>query len=171
MSQPIQYVGLDVSKETIAVALAEPDDSVVEYGDISNDPNSVRRLVEKLSRDALVKTAYEAGPTGYPLHRQLTGLGIENKVVAPSLIPRRSGDRVKTDQRDAVQLARLLRSGDLTPVWVPDEAHEALRDLVRARDDARTEGLRAKHHLSKFLLRQGVIAPARVGRAGGNSQG
>jgi transposase len=165
MFQPIRYVGLDVSKETIAVAVAEPDGTVVEYGDIPNDPSSVRRLVEKLSRDAQLKTASEAGPTGYPLHRQLTGLGIENKVVAPSLIPRRPGDRVKTDQRDAVQLARLLRSGDLTPVWVPDEAHEALRDLVRARDDARTEGLRTKHHLGKFLLRQGVSAPARVGRA------
>ena len=165
MSQPIRCVGLDVSKERISVAVAEPDGTVVEYGAIPNDPSSVRRLVEKLSRDAQLRTAYEAGPTGYPLHRQLTGLGIENLVVAPSLIPRRPGDRVKTDQRDAVQLARLLRNGDLTPVWVPDEAHEALRDLVRARDDARAEGLRAKHHLSKLLLRQGVIAPARVGRA------
>jgi transposase len=86
-------------------------------------------------------------------------------VVAPSLIPRPPGDRVKTVQRPAVQLDRLLRSGDLTPVWVPDEAHEALRDLVRARDDARTEGLQAKHHLSKLLLRQGVTSLARVGRA------
>lgn len=86
-------------------------------------------------------------------------------MVAPTLIPRRPGDRVKTDQRDAVQLARLLRSGDLTPVWVPDEAHEALRDLVRARDDARTDSLRAKHRLGKFLLRQGVTPSARVGRA------
>ena len=79
MFQPIRYVGLDVSKETIAVAVAEPDGTVVEYGDIPNDPSSVRRLVEKLSRDAQLKTAYEAGPTGYPLHRQLTGLGIENR--------------------------------------------------------------------------------------------
>jgi transposase len=165
MSQRIRYVGLDVSKETIAVAAAEPDGSVVEYGEIANNPGAVRRLVETLSRDAGVKTAYEAGPTGYPLHRQLTALGVENMVVAPSLIPRRPGDRVKTDQRDAIQLARLLRSGDLTRLWVPDEAHEALRDLVRARDDARTDSLRAKHHLSKFLLRQGVTAPPRVGRA------
>jgi transposase len=165
MSQRIRYVGLDVSKQTIAVAVAEPDGSVVEYGDIANNPSAVRRLLETLSRDAVVKTAYEAGPTGYPLHRQLAALGVENLVVAPSLIPRRPGDRVKTDQRDAIQLARLLRSGDLTPVWVPDQAHEALRDLVRARDDARTDSLRAKHHLSKFLLRQGITAPARVGRA------
>jgi transposase len=102
-----------VSKERIAVA--EPDGSVVEYGDIPNDPSSVRRLDEKLSQGGRLRTAYEAGPTGYPLNRQPTGLGIENLVVAPSLIPRRPGDRVKTDQRDAVQLARLLRSGDLTP--------------------------------------------------------
>jgi transposase len=100
-----------------------------------------------------------------PVACQLTALGVKNLVLALSLVPRRPGDRVKTDQRDAVQLARLLRNGDLTPVWVPDEAHEALRDLVRARDDARTDSLRAKHHLSKFLLRQGVIAPVRVGRA------
>jgi transposase len=165
MSQRIRYVGLDVSKERIAVAVAEADGSVVEYGEIANDPGAVRRLLATLSRDAVVQTAYEAGPTGYPLHRQITALGVANLVVAPSLIPRRPGDRVKTDQRDSVQLARLLRSGDLTPVWVPDEAHEALRDLVRARDDARTDGLRAKHHLSKFLLRQGIIVPARVGRA------
>lgn len=165
MSQRIRYVGLDVSKATIAVAVAEPDGSVVEYGTIANDPGAVRRLVEKLSQDAQVLAAYEAGPTGYPLHRQLVGLSVQSQVVAPSLIPRRPGDRVKTDRRDAIQLARLLRSGDLTPVWVPDQAHEALRDLVRARDDARTDGLRAKHHLSKFLLRQGVTAPTQVGRA------
>jgi transposase len=83
-------------------------------------------------------------------------------VVAPSLIPRRPGDRIKTDRRDAVKLARLLRSGDLTPVWVPDEAHEALRNLVRARADAKADQLRARHRLSKFLLRQGMRAPAGV---------
>jgi transposase len=165
MSQRIRYVGLDVCKATISVAVAEPDGAVVRYGDIANTPGAVRRLVETLAHDAMVKTAYAAGPTGYPLHRQLTALGVENLVVAPSLIPRRPGDRIKTDQRDAIQLARLLRSGDLTSVWVPDEAHEALRDLVRARDNARTDSLRAKHRLSKFLLRHGVTAPARVGRA------
>ncbi|MGH7685522.1 MAG: IS110 family transposase [Candidatus Dormibacteria bacterium] len=165
MTQRIRYVGLDVSKETIAVAVAEPDGSVVEYGSIANDPGSVRRLVDKLAADAAVEAAYEAGPTGYPLHRQLVKLGVTSKVVAPSLIPRRPGDRIKNDRRDAIQLARLLRSGDLTAVWVPDEAHESLRDLVRARDDARTDALRAKHHLSKFLLRQDVRPPARVGHA------
>ena len=112
--------------------------------------------------DVRLEVAYEAGPTGYVLHRQLSAMGIECVVVAPSLIPQRSGDRVKTDRRDAAKLARLLRSGDLTPVWVPDEAHEALRDLVRARDDAKADPLRAKHRLSKFLLRQGIVPPVGV---------
>jgi transposase len=103
--------------------------------------------------------AYEAGPTGYGLHRQLSILGIECLVVAPSLIPVRPGDKVKTDRRDALKLARLLRSGDLTPVWVPDRGHEALRNLVRARAHAKIDQLRAKHRLSKFLLRQGCCAP------------
>lgn len=104
--------------------------------------------------------AYEAGPTGYCIQRQLTELGIECQVVAPSLIPKKAGDRVKTDQRDAITLARLLRSGDLTPVWVPGPEDEALRDLVRARFDAKADLLRAKHRLSKLLLRQGLRPPA-----------
>jgi transposase len=112
--------------------------------------------------DVELRVAYEAGPTGYALHRQLTKLGIACSVVAPSLIPKRSGDKVKTDRRDALKLARLLRSGDLTPVWVPDEAHEALRSLVRARADAKADQLRAKHRLSKFLLRQGCWPPVGV---------
>ena len=109
-----------------------------------------------------MRVAYEAGPTGYAVHRQLTTLGIECMVVAPSLIPVRPGDKVKTDRRDALKLARLLRSGDLTPVWVPDEAHEALRNLVRARADAKADELRAKHRLSKFLLRQGSHPPVGI---------
>ena len=89
-------------------------------------------------------------------------MGIDCLVVAPSLIPKRPGDKVKTDRRDALKLARLLRSGDLTSVWVPDEAHEALRNLVRARADAKADQLRAKHRLSKFLLRQGRDSPVGV---------
>lgn len=111
--------------------------------------------------DRLV-VAYEAGPTGYALHRQVSAMGIECIVVAPSLIPVRPGDRIKTDKRDAAKLARLLRNGDLVAVWVPDEAGEALRDLVRARDDAKTDQLRARHRLSKFLLRRAVHPPAGV---------
>jgi len=112
--------------------------------------------------DVELRVAYEAGPTGYALHRQLTSMRIECLVVAPSLIPKKPGDKVKTDRRDALKLARLLRSGDLTPVWVPDEAHEALRNLVRARADAKADQLRAKHRLSKFLLRQGCWPPIGV---------
>jgi transposase len=140
MSQVTRFVGLDVHKATISGAIAEPDGSVTEYGTFPNDPSAIRKLVTRLSSPGTkLKVAYEAGPTGYAVHRQMTGLGVECVVVAPSLIPRRPGDRVKTDQRDAVMLARLLRSGDLTPVWVPDEAHEALRNLVRSRGDAKAQ--------------------------------
>jgi transposase len=129
---------------------------VSELGRIADEPAAVRRLVTTLTRpDARLPACYEAGPTGYALQRQLAGLGVAAAVVAPSLIPVRPGDRVKTDRRDAIKLARLLRSGDLTPVWVPDEQHEALRDLLRGRDDARADDLGGKHRRSKFLLASG----------------
>ena len=104
-----------------------------------------------------LRAAYEAGPTGYALRRQLTKMDIECVVVAPSLIPVRPSDKVKTDRRDALKLARLLR--DLTPVWVPDREHAALRNLVRARADAKIDELHAKHRLSKFVLRLGIQPP------------
>jgi len=163
MNETTRFVGLDVHKETIAVAIAEGGASPQTYGTVANDPVAVRRLVKSLGgRQVHLVAAYEAGPTGYTLHRQLTRLGVESQVVAPSLTPRRSGDRIKTDRRDALMLARLLRSGDLTAIWIPDEAHEALRDLVRARADAKADQLRARHRLSKFLLRKGLAAPAGV---------
>ena len=156
-----RYIGLDVHRAKIAVAIAETDQPPASYGTIPNDPAGVRKLMTRLGgADVRLHVAYEAGPTGYVLQRQLTALGIECLVVAPSLIPVRAGDKVKTDRRDALKLARLLRSGDLTPVWVPDQAHEALRNLVRARADAKVDALRAKHRLSKFLLRQGGQPPA-----------
>ena len=157
-----RYLGLDVHKATIAVAVAEESGPPTLYGTIANDPSSVRKLVQQLGREGKLVVAYEAGPTGYTLHRQLTDLQIECQVIAPSLVPRRAGDRVKTDNRDALALARLLRSGDLTPVWVPDGEHEALRDLVRSRFDAKTDLLRARHRLSKFLLRHGLYPPPGV---------
>lgn len=163
MSERTRFVGLDVHKATIAVAVAEAFGDPEEHGHIANDPSAVRRLMQRLGApDLHLEVAYEAGPTGYALHRQLTAMGIACVVVAPSLIPVKPGDRIKTDQRDAVKLARLLRSGDLTPVWVPDEAHEALRDLVRARDDAKADLLRAKHRLGKFLLRRAIHPPVGV---------
>src|SRR5487761_1749984 len=157
-----RYLGLDVHKATIAVAVADAGSQPTLYGTIANDPSAVRKLVGQLGRATKLSVAYEAGPTGYALHRQLVGLGVECQVVAPALIPKRAGDRVKTDGRDAITLARLLRSGDLTPVGVPGEEDEALRDLVRARYDAKADVLRAKHRLGKFLLRRGVQAPHEV---------
>lgn len=157
LDQVTRCVGLDVHKATIAVAVADEGNGVpVAYGTVPNEPAAVRRLVKELAHPGTrLRVAYEAGPTGFTIHRQLTSLGVECHVIAPSLTPRRSGDRVKTDRGDALLLARLLRSGDLTQVWVPDEEHEALRDLVRARADAKADQLRARHRLSKFLLRKG----------------
>jgi transposase len=119
-------------------------------------------MVAKLGPVNQLKACYEAGPTGYVLYWQLTGLGVPCEVVAPSLVPVKAGDRVKTDRRDATKLARSFRAGDLTPVWVPDAAHEALRDLVRAREDAKQDQHRARHRLSKFLLRHGRRPPEDV---------
>lgn len=161
MEKGTRFIGLDVHKASIAVAVAGSFGDPEDHGQVANDPAAIRKLLDRLGgSEARLSVAYEAGPTGYALHRQLTALGIECIVVAPSLIPSKPGDRVKTDRRDAAKLARLLRSGDLTPVWIPDEAGEALRDLVRARDDAKVDQLRARHRLSKFLLRRAVYPPA-----------
>ncbi len=160
MEKDSTYVGLDVHKETIAVAVAAGHGGEVRsLGLIPNGPEAIRKLIRRLGPAKHLTCAYEAGPCGYVLHRHLTRLGARCVVVAPSLIPTRPGDRVKTDRRDATKLARLLRSGELTPIWVPDEEHEALRDLTRAREDARVDLLRARHRLSKFLLRLGVVPP------------
>ena len=123
---------------------------------------SIRRLVKKLGPASRLRVCYEAGPHGYGLYWQLTGLGVHCDVVAPTLVPVKAGDRVKTNRRDAEKLARCYRSGDLTAVWVPDAQHEALRDLVRAREAAKKDQLRARHRLGKFLLRRGLRAAAGV---------
>ena len=150
------FVGLDVHAETIAVAVAERDGGEVRsLGIIPNREQSVKKLLGKLGPKETWTACYEAGPTGYALYWQLTKLGCSCEVVAPTLIPVKAGDRVKTDRRDAERLARALRAGDLTPVWVPDESHEALRDLVRAREAAKADQLRARHRVSKYLLRHG----------------
>ena len=161
MQQNIRvFVGLDTSKMKISVALAEEgrQGEVRFLGDIENTPHAIRRLVNKLTgKYQKLLFCYEAGPTGYGLHRQITAFGHECSVIAPSLIPRRPGEHVKTNRRDALTLARLHRAGELTTIWVPDPGHEATRDLVRAREAA-MEDLRAKRqHLQSFLLRHGRI--------------
>jgi transposase len=151
----VRFLGLDVHADTIAVALAEPNGEVRSLGTIPNRFESIRKMVHKLGSLEGIRACYEAGPTGYVLYWQLTMLGVACAVVAPTLVPTKAGDRVKTDRRDAEKLARCHRAGDLTPVWVPDAAHEALRDLIRAREAAKKDQLRARHRLGKFLLRHG----------------
>ena len=155
MQKKLRFLGLDVHAETIAVAVAEADGEVRSLGVIANRAESVRKLIRKLGSGEELRACYEAGPTGYVLYWQLAELGVQCDVVAPTLVPTKSGDRVKTDRRDAVKLARCHRAGDLTAVWVPDASTEALRDLVRAREAAKQDQLRARHRLSKFLLRTG----------------
>ena len=155
----VRFIGLDVHAETIAVAVAEPDGEVRSLGMIPNREESIRKLVKKLGPVPQLRMCYEAGPTGYVLYWALTALGVACEVVAPTLVPVKAGDRVKNDRRDALKLARSYRAGDVTPVWVPDAAHEALRDLVRAREAAKKDQLRARHRLGKFLLRHGRRPP------------
>jgi transposase len=155
MREKLRFLGMDVHAETIAVAVAEPDGEVRSLGTIANREESIRKFIRKLGPAEHLRACYEAGPTGFVLYWQLTQLGVDCAVVAPSLVPTKPGDRVKTDRRDALKLARSHRSGDLTAVWVPDEGSEALRDLVRAREAAKQDQLRARHRLTKFLLRTG----------------
>lgn len=159
MKSLIRFVGLDVHAETIAVAVAEPSGEVRALGAIPNRAEAVRKLVGKLGAAKSLRACYEAGPCGYTLYWQLAELGVHCDVVAPTLVPVKAGDRVKTDRRDAEKLARCYRSGDLTAVWVPDAAHEALRDLVRARLAAKQDQVRARVRLKLFLLRHGLRAP------------
>jgi len=160
MQQPTTlFVGLDVHKDSISVAHAEAQrtDPPHFVGAIGTRHSDIDKLVRRLqSKAAQLVFAYEAGPCGYVLHRYLTGKGLACQVVAPSLIPKRPGDKVKNDRRDAVELARLLRSGDLTPVYVPSIEDEAVRDLCRARDAARVTLKAAKLRLKSFLLRLGL---------------
>lgn len=158
MAKCITYVGLDVHKDTIAVALAEAGlrGEVREYGKVPNTAGALKALAVKLAPGHReLRFCYEAGPCGYGIHRQLTAAGYDCVVVAPSLIPRKPGERIKTDRRDANKLAKLHRAGELTAVWVPDQAHEAMRDLVRARQAAVRTLRQARQQLSGFLLRHG----------------
>lgn len=160
MKKNTRFLGLDVHADTIAVAIAEDgrDGEVRSHGIIANEPGAIRKLIQKLGKEGL-RACYEAGPTGYVVYWQLTELGVDCDVIAPTLIPEKIGDRVKTDRRDAIKLARCFRAGELTKVWVPDPAHEALRDLVRAREAAKQDQHRARQRLGKFLLRSGRRPP------------
>ena len=154
------YVAMDTHKKTISIALADGGrrGETRFVGEIQNRPDNVAKMVDRLAKKhGKLAFCYEAGPCGYGLYRQLTLLGHDCVVVAPSLIPTRPGDRVKTDRRDAVTQASLFRSGELTPVWVPDDAHEAMRDLCRARQAAVEALRRARQQVSGFLLRHGRI--------------
>lgn len=158
------YIGLDVHKDTIAVAIALPGrDAPYYHGEIANRPKAIEKLVYRLSKQfdgQVLLFAYEAGPCGYELYWHLSRLGHACQVVAPGLIPRKPGERVKTDRRDAAKLAVNLRSGALTPVWVPDKEQEAMRDLTRARDDFKGQERKARQQLNAFLLRHGKIWPS-----------
>src|SRR5258705_586489 len=158
MADRISYVGLDVHKDSIVVAVAAGGlrGEVREYGRIANTAAALDRLMRKLSGEGVgLRFAYEAGPCGYGIQRHLSAHGHECMVVAPSLIPKRAGDGVKTARREAASLGRRPRAGELTAVWVPDAGHEAMRGLVRARLDAVHALRRARQQLSGFLLRQG----------------
>lgn len=167
MTEYARYLGFDQHKDTVVIAQARagrgPDELL---GTIRNREEYVERWLRERSRewgtlkDVLV--CYEAGPCGYGLYRQMTRMGVACRVVAPSLTPRKPGERIKNDHRDAGKLARFLRAGELTPVWVPDAQHEALRDLVRVREAAREDLLRQQHRLGKLLLRQGKYPPEGV---------
>lgn len=158
------YIGLDVHKDTLAVAIAWPGRSEPEsQGEIANKPKTVDKLIRRLSEEAgggVLLFCYEAGPCGYKLYRQILASGHDCQVVAPSLIPRKPGERIKTDKRDALKLSRHLRAGDLTAVWVPDEEQEAIRDLTRARDDMKSQERKARQQLNAFVLRHGHAWPS-----------
>ena len=155
MKSSVVYVGMDVHKDSITIAVArEGREAAANWKTIPNDGIRLRKALKMLVKEGeVLKVCYEAGPTGFGLCRVLRKAGIDCMVVAPSLVPGKPGDRVKTDRRDAAKLAHFLRSGDLTEVHVPEEAVEAIRDLERARDDAKCAERVARHQLSKFLLR------------------
>ena len=162
------FIGLDVHKDSIAVAVALPGrDEPMYRGEIAHEPRKIHKWLSRLSAEfegLLLLFCYEAGPCGYGLYRQLVAAGHDCQVVAPSLIPKKAGERIKTDRRDALKLARLLRSGDLTAVWVPDAEQEAMRDLSRARDDLKAQERKARQQLNAFVLRHGHHWPGNRSR-------
>lgn len=157
------HLGMDVHKDSISCGILRPGDDTPDVEKIFHDEESVRRLIARFPEPGLVRVCYEAGPTGYDLHRLVVSLGARCEVVAPSLIPRAPGDKVKTDKRDCRRLARLHRAGELVAIRVPTPLEEAVRDLCRTRGDMVQDLTRARNRLTKFLLRHG-----RVWRGGSN---
>jgi transposase len=151
------HLGMDVSRDSISVAVLNPDSDVAEVDKISSDVESVRRLIKRMGRPSGLWACYEAGPTGYDLYRLLVSMGVRCDVVAPSLVPKGRGDKVKTDRRDARRLAGLHRAGELTAVAVPTPTQEAVRDLCRTRGDMVQDLTRARNRLGKFLLRHSLV--------------
>jgi transposase len=165
MQDTTKYVGLDVSKEKISVAIAVEGREAPRYwGTIPHKPEAIRKLIKQLGDPKTLEFCYEAGPTGYELYRWLISMGAKCSVIAPSLIPKRPSEQIKTDRRDAVRFAQLFRAGELTPIYVPSRDDEALRDLVRAREDAKEYIHRARQRLIKFLLRHQIHQPSNLKR-------
>lgn len=159
------FVGIDAAKSRNAIAIADNErGGEVRYlGEVDASPDSMRRVIQRIvDKHGGAHFCYEAGPTGYGLYRLIRSMGHPCEVVAPSLIPRKPGDRIKTNRRDAVGLAKLLRAGELTPVWVPDEGHEAMRDLVRKRTAAVEAQRVNRQQVSGFMLKHGRIYPRKV---------
>ena len=158
MKDVTTYVGIDAHKKDLFIAMLVGTQATPVTWTVANEPNAIRRLVRKLEREAPgpVRSCYEAGPCGYALQRRMTTMRVACQVIAPALIPRKPGERIKTNPRDARKLAELLRAGLLTAVQPPTPEDEAVRDLCRARDDAREDLQRAHHRLGKWLLRRGL---------------
>jgi transposase len=158
------YIGLDVHKDTISIAVAGHGSTETDYrGEMANKPKTIQKFVLRLSEEfggEVLLFCYEAGPCGLHLYHQIDALGHDCQVIAPSKIPHKPGDRIKTDRRDAIKLARYLRSGDLTAIWIPDEEQEAMRDLCRARGDMKQQELKARQQLNAFVLRHGHHWPS-----------
>lgn len=165
MGKSVKYVGMDVHKDSITIAIADQgrDGSVRVYGKIANDLQQIDKVMRKLmSQKAQLRCVYESGPCGYSIYRYLKNKGIDCVVIAPSLIPKKSGQRVKNDRRDATKLATLHRAGELTPIYVPDNEDEAIRDLVRARADVQKALRKVKQQINAFILRQGISYPGKT---------
>jgi transposase len=148
---------LDDSKRKVVVGILRPGVTEPELQELPKEPHLIRRLFQRLRREGPVRACYEAGVSGYDLYRQITACEVECEVIAPALTPRRPGQRIKTDRRDAAKLVRLFRAGELTAIHVPDEAEEGVRDLVRCREDSRRDVLRWRHRVLKFLDRHGRL--------------